>query len=424
MHEDSAFRSTRLDSGVEVVGQLMGGVESAAVGILVGVGARNEEPPHFGISHFTEQMLFRGTRSLSDRELSDRLDALGVDYDSSAGIEMTLVSGVLLGSKLDRGIRLLADVIGEPAFPEDAMESVRTLLLQEIRQREDRPAQLVLDRLRRDCFAGSPLSHDVLGSEESLQLISREDLLAFWRAHYRGGNVTVSVAGNFRWEDVVGWLEEITGSWQAAVTPDRFDPPAFHSGVSATVRDTSQEHLGFAFPGVAFSDPDYYSSAVLAQALGGGTNSRIHQEVREKRGLAYAAHARFDALQRTGLFRVYVGTSAERAHESVEVVFDELRKLETQSLTVEETNLAKNRLKSSVVMRSESSAARMGANLRNWWFEHRLRSLEDVKAGIEAVDPDQVRSLIRRLDISRNIAAVALGPRTQEELFSGATARL
>src|SRR5450759_1739618 len=168
MEEKDTFFSQRLENNIQVVGQPMVGVESAAIGILVGTGARDERPEDFGISHFTEQMLFRGTEHYDARQLSEEFDTLGIDYDSSAGLEMTLVNSLLIGNRLAKAIELLADVVRYPAFPEDAVENVRTLIRQELRQREDKPAQKVLETLRQKFFAGSPLGHDSLGTPETI----------------------------------------------------------------------------------------------------------------------------------------------------------------------------------------------------------------------------------------------------------------
>jgi predicted Zn-dependent peptidase len=151
--------------------------------------------------------------------------------------------------------------------------------------------------------------------------------------------------------------------------------------------------------------------------MGGSSYSRLFQEVREKRGLAYAVQARFDALEVTGMYRVYVGTSAERAHESIEVIMEELKKVEESGLSEDELTLAKTRLKSQLLMRSESTSSRMVANLRSWFFEETLRSLQDVKDRIERVRTEDVLRLTQTLGITRNLAAVAMGPESEQDLF-------
>lgn len=415
--------STVLESGVQVVGQPMAGVESAAIGILIGAGARDERPEESGISHFTEQMLFRGTEHLDARQLSDRLDMLGISYDSSAGLEMTLVSAVMLGSRVAAAFDLLADVVRFPAVPAESVDSVRALLFQELRQREDQPAQLVMDTVRRKFYEGSPLSHDVLGTSESISSLRREDLIGYWQKRYVANNMIVSIAGHFNWEETVEQLATVTASWPTGVGRMVMHEPRPRSSVTTIEKEMTQENIGFAFPGVSLTDPHYYAAALVSQALGGSSNSRLFRSVREERGLAYSIQSRFDGFEKTGFFRIYVGTSAERAHESVEVVLDELRTLQTDGITDDELALSKTRLKSQLLMRSESTSARMVANLRSWWYEGRLRDLDEIRERIDHVTVDEIRALLQDLDIRGSLAAAAVGPRSGDELFSGLLAR-
>lgn len=423
MEQADIFFDKQLASGVQVVGQLMGGVQSAAVGFLVGTGARDEEPGRYGISHFVEQTLFRGTEHHDARQLSERFDALGISHDSSAGLEFTVVNALMLGDQVPAAIDLLADVVRFPAFPAEHMDSVRALLLQELRQREDQPAQKAFDAARQRLFATSPLGNDVLGTEETIEGLGRDDLVSYWQDRYTANNIVVSLAGNFDWDGAVEQLERITSSWPQGRGRLLVREPAPQPGVEVVQRDLVQEHIGFAFPAVPYADPHYYAAALFAQALGGSSNSRLFQEVREKRGLAYAVQARFDGLEKAGLVRVYVGTSAEQAHESVQVIHEELRKAEQTGLTEEELRLSKIRLKSQMVMRSESTSARMIANLRSWWIEHQLHSLREVRDLIDQVTVEEVRELVKGLNITANLAAVGLGPRSEDELFGGVLAR-
>ncbi|MGI8827736.1 MAG: M16 family metallopeptidase [Chloroflexota bacterium] len=421
MEQEDVFYSEQLDCGIEVVGQPMAGVESAAVGILVGTGARDEEPAHFGVSHFTEQMLFRGTEHYDARALSESFDSLGVSYDSTAGLEMTLISAVFLGDRMEPTLNLLGDILRYPSFPEPDVESVRTQLLQELLQREDQPAQKVMDVLRQEFFAGSPISHDVLGGEATVSVLTRADLCDYWTQRYTANNMVISVAGNFDWKIFVHHIRRLTEAWSQGRGRMVIDKPTPKTGITVMHRDAAQENIGFAFPCVSVSDPDYYAAALLSLCLGGSSYSRLFREVRDKRGLAYAVQSRFDGLEKTGLMRVYVGTSVDRAHESIEVVLDELRKLETEGIMEDELSTAKTRLKSQLIMRSESTSARMVANLRSWWFEGRLRPLQEIKEEIDTVGVDEIASLVRTMAVMDNLAAVALGPRSEEELFGGVT---
>ncbi|MGH2447569.1 MAG: M16 family metallopeptidase, partial [Chloroflexota bacterium] len=291
MEATEAFDNQLLGSGVRLIGQRMEGVESAAVGVLIGAGARDEDESVYGISHFVDQMLFRGTETLDSRDISDRFDALGVSYNSSAGLEMTLLSAVMVNNRLPPALDLLTDVVRNPSFPVDAVDMVRTLILQERRQREDQPGQMVMEEARQKFFAGSPLSHDVLGSEKTLQAITRQNIADYWSSYYTANNIVISIAGNFDWPSVVDQFERLTSGWVEGRGREVVREPQPKPGISVIEREMAQENIGFAFPGVSVNDPHYYAAALLAQALGGGTTSRLFQEVREKRGLAYAVQA-------------------------------------------------------------------------------------------------------------------------------------
>lgn len=421
MNEQSEFLSATLPSGIQVVGQPMAGVESAAIGILVGAGARDERPEELGITHFVEQMLFRGTHRYDARQLSDTLDSLGVEYDSSAGLEMSLVSAVLVGNRLREAIELLVDVVRTPAFPEDALDPVRQLLLQEFRQRDDHPPQKVMDLLRQQYFAGSALGNDVLGTESTLSALTANDLRDYHARRFTAANIVISVAGNFDWDAVTDQLTTLTDGWPFGNAREVPAAPETHTGRDALERESSQENIALAFPGISVTDPRYYVGGLLAQAFGGVGNSRLYQEVRVKRGLAYAVHGRLDALETTGLYRIYVGTQPERAHESIEVILDELRKLEQGGLNDEELRLAKTRLKSQLLMRSESTYARMASNMRSWWFERRLYTLDEIRDRVDRVTLEDVSALVTDLHISDNVLALGIGPCTQPELFGALT---
>jgi predicted Zn-dependent peptidase len=417
MEKRERFLRQRLSNGAQVVGEPMAGVQSAAVGLLFGVGARDESDARYGISHFLEQMIFRGTERRTARQVSEEFDRLGASYDSSAGIEMHIMSCQLLGDKLAAALDVLVDCARFPAFPADALDSVRTLQLQEISQRDDRPPQKVMDLVRRELFKGSPLANDVLGSPETVENIDRDSLVEHHQKFFRPENAVISVAGNFAWESLIETLETLTSDWTGPARRASVSAPEAHRSITVLNKeDASQENLGFAFRAVAAPDPRYHAAGLTAQALGGGTSSRLHREVREKRGLAYAAQARFDGFESTGLVRIYVGTSPERAPESVEVVLSELDKLQASGLEQEELARAKTRLKSQVIMRSESTYARMATNMRSWWMEGKLYTLDESKQRIDSVSLDDIGALLKELEIT-DFAAVALGPRSGEDLF-------
>ncbi|HEV3310070.1 MAG TPA: pitrilysin family protein [Chloroflexota bacterium] len=410
------FHSITLEGGLEVVGQVLPGVQSAALAFFIGAGACDENWEVSGLAHLTESTMFRGTERRASRQLTDELERLGVSRGSSAGLEVTLFNGVLLGDHLPAALEIFVDVIRRPAFPAEELEAVRALQMQEIGQRNDQPAQLVMDRARQVYFAGSPLGHDSLGSPESVQALTRDLVVANWSAHYRPNRSVVAVAGKFEWDELVPQLTELCAGWHGGEERHWPEEPAVNPAVTVYELSIAQENLCFTFPGVSYSDPSYYAAALASMVLGGGMNSRLFSEVREKRGLAYSVGARFDALSVGGLVRVYAGTQPERARESVEVIRTELANLEAGGVTATELELAKTRLKSRVVMNSESTANRVMAIGRDWFYERRFRTLAEVRDQIDATTVDDIAGYLGRIHLTQNLGLMAIGPLSAADL--------
>ena len=277
------FYSTTLPNGLQVVAQPLPGVQSVAAGYLIGTGARDENWESAGISHLTEATMFRGTDTMSSRELNDRLDRLGVGRSSSSGIELSMFSAVTLGGRLLPTLEILTDVIRRPAFPAEDFEAVRGLQLQEIGQREDQPAQLAMDRMRQLYFSGSRFGNDVLGTRESVSMVTRDQVVEYWRARYTPNNVILAVAGKFDWNPLLETVERLTAGWEPGQGRLTLEEPAINPATAVFEIPSAQENLTFAFPGVSNADPMYYPAALVSMVLGGGMNSRLFTEVREKR---------------------------------------------------------------------------------------------------------------------------------------------
>lgn len=415
----SEYYTSNLANGIEVVAEPLPGVQSVAFGFFIGAGARDETWDVAGLSHLTEATMFRGTKRMSSQELTDSLDRLGIVRNSNTGIEMSLFSAIQLGEHVLDSLGILAEVLQEPSFPPQDLEAVRGLQLQEIGQREDQPGQLVMDRARQLFFAGHPAGNDVLGTQESVSSITRDQVLEYWSARYTPNNIVFAVAGRFDWEAVLRKLEAVSEGWKTGSGRALIEEPAVNPAIRVQEETTAQENICMIFPGVPYGDSQYYAAALTSLVLGGGMNSRLATEVREKRGLAYSVGARFDGMEKTGLFRVYAGTQPDRARESVEVMLHELAHLERGGVTDEELDLAKIRLKSRLVMNSESTGNRAMSIGREWWYKRRFRSLREVREEIDAVDLGMIRDLLDRIRLTENVGLVALGPLSAADLGLG-----
>ncbi len=413
----SAFPTHRLANGLQIIGQPMGGVQSAALGFMVIAGARDEASDESGIAHFLESIALQGTQHRDARALTEAFEAIGARYGAGAGTEHTWYSAQVLGSHLPAALELLTDVLRYPAFPEAEAPKVQSWLLQEIAQMEDQPMSLVGELLARTYFGEHPLGNSVHGTRETVGGITVAALRRFWEQQYSPNRTILAVAGKIDFDAVVRQAEELLGDW-AAGTPEPA-LPAFEPAPrrAALVRESNQQHIALACPAPTVNDPEYFTAAVLSTVLGGGMNSRLFDEVREKRGLAYGVGAGLTAMKTAGLLRIYAGTTPEKAHESVAVIRDELRRLADDGITEDELALAQTSLKSSVVMRNESTAARRTVIATQWWYRGAVRTLEETRREIEAVTVERVNALARSMEMADRLTLATIGPRPVEELM-------
>ncbi len=416
---EQVFPRHRLANGLQIVAQPMEGVESVALGYTILAGAGNERPDEAGISHFVESMAFQGTQTRSVQELTEAFEDIGANTGSGAGSEFSSYSASLLGRNLAPALELLTDVVLHPGFVGDELPKARDRILQEIAQLEDEPMRKVLDLLRREYFRGHPLGNETIGTTETVTALTQSDLQNYWARRYGAGNALLSVAGKFDFDAVVRQVEDLCREWPAGETAPLPPAPAPERHATVLHKESTQQHIGIAVPGVGATSPDYYAVALMVATLGGSMNSRLFMEVREKRSLAYGVGAYFIPLKDVGMIQVYAGTTPEKADQTVAVVLDELGKLAADGVTEDELRRAKILLKSRVIMGSESTGARRGAIASGWLYERRIRTLEEIREQIDAVTTDGVRRVAGGLGLTDRVVLTAIGPRSEEELTGG-----
>jgi predicted Zn-dependent peptidase len=425
------FPVHRLANGLTIVGQPMPRLVSVAVGFLLPAGARFEdgeeanapsaEPCPAGISHFVEALGFQGTRHRDAHALTAAFEEIGARRDSSTEPEFTWYTATVLSRHLPAALELLVDVIRYPAFAPDEVPKVRGRILQAIAQQEDEPARKAMSLLRAAYFGDHPLGHPPLGTPETVAAITRDDLHAYWRARYTAGASIVAVAGRFDFDAVCRQIEELCADWAPGSARAPLPSLTLASCVRVAPKETSQQHIAMGLPGLPAGHPDIYVAAVLGLVFGGSMNSRLFAEVREKRGLAYSVSAGHVSMENAGMYRIYAGTTPDKADQTVAVIIDEARRLAEHGITAAELERARTKLKSSVVMAGESSAVRRRVIGASWWYERRVRTLDVVRRRIDEVDLDRVGALARTLALGQTVVITAVGPRPEEELVRRAT---
>jgi len=406
----------QLPNGIEMIGQYMPSLSSISFGFQLDAAVVHEPEEKLGLAHLFEYMLLQGTRQKDARALNEAFESLGARKGVSTGMETTLAWSQTVNTKFDATLDLFHEFLLTPTFPSDELEQMRNLVIQEIRRRDDEPMSRIFELVRANFYQGTTLSRLMLGTNDSLQAIQRQDLRNFWQAHYRPNNVLFTVAGKFDWDHVVKQMQDHFGNWegQASPTPEQYPKPM--TRVSLEYREGKQEHLALMCPFPNYTDPDYYAATVIAEVLGGSMASRLFVEVREKRGLVYGVSANLTGNKHIGALRIYAGTTPEKGHECLQVIVNELQKLAQEGITADELERTKVQLKSEHVMHGEGSASRMSAIARTWWYKRNIKTIQDVKEAIDAVTQEQILQVLQRFSPTNPLTIAGIGPLSEEEL--------
>ena len=413
MTDDAAgIRRTELDSGLRVVTERLPALRSVAVGFWVGTGSR-DEPDHLaGASHFLEHLLFKGTPTRDAGEIAEAVESVGGDMNAFTGQEVTAFYVRVPDRHVDLALDILADIVWSPALRADEVESERHVILEEIRMRDDTPDDLVHEVFAGALFNDHPLGREVAGTHDTITAMPRDAIADYHRAHYVPANVVVAVAGNFEHDEVVAALGHTTPP-AGPGRPTRVDGAdvATTLPVALLERPLEQAHVVLGTRALRRDDPDRYALAVLDQVLGGGMSSRLFQEVRERRGLAYSVFSYRSAFEETGALAVYCGTAPERVEEVLEVVSGELDRLVADGgVAHRELAGAKGHLTGSLALSLESSSSRMHRIGRTELTMGEVPTLDDVVAAVEAVTADDVARVIDRVLGPGRRTLAAVGP--------------
>jgi predicted Zn-dependent peptidase len=418
MTESERIRTSTLDSGLRVVTEAMPGLRSVAVGFWVGTGSRDEPDELAGASHFLEHLLFKGTDRRGAAEIAEAVESVGGDMNAFTGQELTAFYVRMPDQRLPLAIDILSDIVWSPALRPDDVDAERQVILEEIRMRDDTPDDLVHDLFAAAMFPDHPIGREVTGSPATIEPMTRDAIAEFHAAHYHPSNVVVAVAGNIDHDAVVGLVEQgmpgHTGHRPARVRHDGEPGP---KPVAFVEDDLEQVHLVLGMRALRRDDPDRYAFGVVNQVLGGGMSSRLFQEVREQRGLAYSVYSYRAAFEETGAFGIYAGTAPERVDELLDVVGAQLGRLQADGGGTErELASAKGHLTGSLALSLESSISRMNRIGRNELLLGEVPSLDDLVRECEAVTPDDVGRVIDRVFCENPRTVAAVGPTTEAAL--------
>jgi predicted Zn-dependent peptidase len=395
------------ENGLALLAERMAGMQSAAMTMLVPAGAAFDPRDGSGTATVLSDLLLRGAGQRDSRQLTDYLDRLGLQRSSSVGVHHARFACAALADKVIEGLGAYADVVRRPHMPESGFEAARDLALQALASLEDDPRQKVLIKLREWHFPW-PYGRSTMGREEQLKKLTLDLCRLHHRRGYRARGAIIALAGNIDFEQLKDQVGRHLGDWDG--TPDTaieiIAPPgrAHHEQ-----HKSEQTHIGIAWPSILETDDAYYTMRLAIEALSGGMSSRLFTEIREKRGLVYNVWAGYSSLKGYGSILGYAGTSNDRAQATLDTFIAELYRL-SEGITAAELQRAKTGLKAATIMQGESTNSRASAIAHDWFMRGRIRTLDEIKAGIDAVTLDGVNDWLQR-NRPGDFTIVTVGPK-------------
>jgi predicted Zn-dependent peptidase len=405
----TAHRLTTLDSGVRIVTEAMPSVRSVALGFWIGTGSRAERDDQAGLSHLIEHLLFKGSSKYGSLEIDQIFDGMGAELNAGTGKESTSVYARVIDEHVPEAFDVIADMVFRPALTD--VDSERAVILEEIAMYEDDPQEKVFDVLGEAIFGSHPLGRAIIGRASVIADTPLAEIAGFHQARYRPENVVIAAAGAVEHDALVELAARSVHAGSGVAAADGpFSVPETAADRRFERKDTEQYHVCLGAPGLSRHDERRFALRVLDTIFGGTSSSRLFQEVREKRGLAYAVYSFTSAFQDSGQVGLYVGTRNDNLDEALSVVAAELARLRAEPATADELSRAKENLKGRVVLSLESTGARMNRLGSELLAAAPLLSLDEVVERIDAVSLEDLSALVDELWAPERLSAAGIGP--------------
>lgn len=417
-------RKTALPSGLRIVTEEIPGVRSAAYGIWVNVGSRDESPKVAGASHFLEHLLFKGTKTRSALDISSSIEAVGGEMNAFTSKEYTCFYARVIDTDLPMAIDVISDLITSSVGREEDVEAERKVVLEEISMRDDDPSDLVHELFGETFYGDTPLGRPILGTVDSIKSLSRNTIFNYYKKRYLPQDIVVAVAGNIKHQKVVDQVIKAMSrdnfldnpKTDFKLRPNTLVRRAQKQNVGLLNRKTEQAHLFLGMPGVARDDERRFAMGVMSAALGGGMSSRLFQEIREKRGLAYSVYSYAQQFAGSGFIGFYAGCNPSKATEVVSIIRDVLHDVANNGLTHEELQRAQGAVRGALVLSQEDTGSRMSRIGKSELVYGQIMSFDEILKGVADVSSADIRGLANEILHSTPTLAV-VGPFTKRSAF-------
>ncbi|MDX9788348.1 MAG: pitrilysin family protein [Desulfobacterales bacterium] len=409
---------TCLHNGIRILTKQIPHVHSVSMGVWVDAGARDETPAENGLSHLIEHMIFKGTKRRTAFQIAKEFDAIGGQSNAFTSMENTCFHGRVMDTHLATMVDIFCDIFLNSTFDDAELERERPIILQEIGMVEDSPEEFIHVLLGKAYWGNHPLGQSVLGTRENLLLFDSAMIKDFFRRFYQPGRIVISAAGNLNHDQ---FLDLAAPAFEAVAPgpdlPCRL-PPNGQKQQHISVRDLEQVHIGLATRGLSVSDPRRYACSLMNTILGGNMSSRLFQEIRELRGLAYSVYSFISPQVGGGMFGAYAGVEPGRVGETVDLILQEMRKLKISPVTTDELRDAKEYTKGQILLSAESVENQMARLAQNEMHMGRYVPVEEIVGEIEAVTQEDISSLACELFHTDPLSLALLGPVAAEFDFN------
>jgi predicted Zn-dependent peptidase len=426
MADRPKFKKTVLENGLTLLTEQLSGFRSLSIGVWVKAGTRHEPKTMAGVSHYLEHMLFKGTKKRTALQIAQEVDQVGGEFNAFTAREHTCFHILLLDRDCSLGLDILSDVLMNSLFKKDEIERERKVILQEIAMVEESPEELAYDLYFEQIYSKHSLGRPILGTQNSVKKMKREDLIQYFAHNYRPDQLVVSVAGQVSHEAVKKKLKSLTHTgWRKApgkpnplLHTSSLAPPTIRDGFWWVERPTEQVHLIWGVEGPHYSSRDRFAAFLLNVYLGGGMSSSLFQEIREKNGLAYTVYSTLSPFVDSGVFTVYVGTGLVQVPMCLRLIEECVQKMKKKPLSKRELKVIQDNLKGTILLSSDCVESRMSSIAKNEIFLGRYVSVEEVCKMIDEVTPADVQRVAQDLFREDKRSILALGPKPTPSLLA------
>ncbi len=412
------YKKIILGNGIPVVMETAKETRSICLGIWVKTGSRNETVSKNGISHFLEHMFFKGTAKRTAKDIAVEIDSMGGELNAFTSREGTTFYIKVLDEQIDSAVELLSDIFLNSTFHENEIEKEKSVIFEEIKLVEDSPEEFIHDLFNKNIWGESGLGQSVIGSKETIKAFTKKDIIEYIDKQYGTKNIIIACSGNFNEEKLMKSLDLSFGSINRNSISKKESCPEFNGKTNIIPKDLAEVHLCLGFKGLPHASKDRYTMYLLNTIFGAGASSRLFQEIREKRGLAYSIGSFNMSYFNTGVWTIYTGTDRSKVREVVDIIIDQIKGL-SDSITSDELKKAKNQLKGNLVLALESTSSKMVNIARQEMYYGRYFSPEDTIKAVESVTLEDLKTLSAQLVGNNPYALTVYGPIKEKDLKIG-----